>query len=787
MFRYRPALALAATLALALGIGATTSMFSIVHGGLRPLPFDDAHEIVALTQDARRPGGTVVDLGLQPDDLRTWSQRLSTLEVIGGFEARAMNLSGGGGDALEPVRIDGVAVTPTTFTMTGVQAALGRTLVAGDDRADAPAVAVVSDGLWRLRYGADPSLVGRTIRVDDAPFTVVGVMPRGFGFPIRAKLWIPLAAGAGARGLASRDIHVFGRLRDGHTVADAGRELNLILARQGAASPGTHADRTGRVVPFTEIETPRDTRLLLNLMLGAVSLVLLVACANVANLLLARAAARSRESAIRSALGASRRQLIVRFLGESAAYAGAASVAGLGVAAVALRFFAAASADVLDAFWMDFRIDWAVVGVASLLGLVATIASGLGPALRASRADVTTLLREASDRAGTPRTGRLSRALVTAQVALACGFLCVTSAFVQAAVALRDVSFPVDTERVLTAQLAYRRDQLGDAVVRTQELRRLQEAIEAAPEIDRAAFTSVIPGRGAGNWTFAWSDAADAPPRVTAVQYVTPEFFPLMNAAAIRGRLIDWTDADGREPAAVVNESFVRRFSADRDPIGRRIRFNQRDLTIVGVVPDLQMQDVEDLDGAGFYVSMLQFRPFTIRVMALGTAEPGRMTSALRRAVASVSPGVPLEEVLSMRDAIYNDKKILDAFAILFLLFGVGAIFLAMVGLHGVLAFAVTSRTRELGVRMALGAGPADLARVVLRMGGPAIAIGLGLGLVLAFGLSRALAASIERLPPGGVSLYGWLALAVLLGSAGALAWPLRRVLRLNAVEALRR
>jgi predicted permease len=782
MLRHRPGLALAATLALALGMGATTSMFSIVHGGLRPLPFDDAHEIVALTQNVRRAGATIVDAGLQPDDLRTWSAQLPSLETIGGFEARSMNVSDG---AADPVRVDGVAVSPSAFALTGVHAVLGRTLRAADDRPGAPAVAVVSDGLWRMRYGADPALVGRTIRVDDEPFTVVGVMPSGFGFPIRARLWIPLEAGAGGRGLA-RDIHVFGRLRDSRTTEDAARELTAILAQQAAASPATHGDRTAQVVPFTEIETPRETRLMLSLLLGAVSLVLLVACANVANLLLARAASRSHESAIRSALGASRRQLVLRFLGESAAYAGAASVAGLGVAALAVRFFAAASADVLDAFWMDFRIDWTVVAVASLLGLAATIASGLGPALRASRADVTTLLREASDRAGTARTGRLARALVTAQVALACGFLCVTAAFVQAAVALRDVPFPIDTTRVLTAQLAYRPGQIGDAAVRSEQLRRLREAIEATPEIERAAFTSVIPGRGAGHWTFAFAEAAGAPPRATGVQYVTPEFFPLMNATAIRGRLIDWTDTAGREPVAVVNESFVRRFSPEREAIGRRIRFNQRDLTIVGVVPDLQKQDVEDLDGAGFYVSMLQFRPFAIRVMAVGTSVPGQMTASLRRAVASVSPGVPVEEALSMRDAIYQAKKILDAFAILFLLFGVGAIFLAMVGLHGVLAFAVTSRTRELGVRMALGAGPADLARVVLRLGGPAIAAGLGLGLVLAFGLSRALAASIEQLPPGGASLYGVLTLAVLIGSAGALAWPLRRVLRLNAVEALR-
>jgi hypothetical protein len=295
----------------------------------------------------------------------------------------------------------------------------------------------------------------------------------------------------------------------------------------------------------------------------------------------------------------------------------------------------------------------------------------------------------------------------------------------------------------------------------------------------------VLPGRGAGNWPFAFADPPDASRRITSVMFVSPEFFTVMRAATLSGRLFDWSDDSRRPTVAVVNESFVRRFSAGRDPIGRRLRFRDRDVTVIGVVPDLQMQDVEDVEGAGFYVSMLQFRPPTLRVMAVGADDPVQMTPAVRRAVAAVNPGVPVEEAMSLRDAIYNDKKILDALALLFLAFGVGAIFLAMVGLHGVLAFLVTSRTREFGVRMALGAGPRDLARVLFGFGAPAIAMGLGLGLLLAFGLSQVLAAVIERLPSGGLAIYAALALAVLIGSAGALAWPLRRVLRLNAVDAL--
>lgn len=784
MLRHQPGLALIATLTLALGIGAVTSMFSIVHGGLRPLPFRDPHEIVALTQSAPRTSGTAADLGLQFDDFRTWTAGLTTLDGVGGFEMSAANLSG---DAQAPLRVNAVAVSANTFPMTGAVAALGRTLLPSDEQPGASPVVVVSDRLWRTRYGADARLLGRTVRVNDEPRTVVGVMPPGFAFPIRAMLWVPLVDGHGITGLASRDIHVFGRLGDTATISRAEAELNVILTQQGAASPATHANRRGFVVPFTEIETPRETRVMLNVLLGAVSLILLVACANVANLLLARAASRNRDSAIRTALGASRTQLIGRFLAESGVYAGAAAVIGLGIAALAIRFFAAASADVLDAFWIGFRIDWTVVAAASLLGLIATVAAGLGPALKASRADVTTLLCDASDRAGTPRVGRLSRALVIAQVALACGFLCVTSTFVRAAVALRAVEFPIDTTRVLAAQLAYRPNQMGEPLARGRELRALRDAINATPGVTHSAFTSVFPGRGAERRAVSFTDAPDPAPGTTHLMIVTPEFFPLMGAAAVRGRLFDWTDDVRGEAVAVVNDSFVRRYSAGRDPVGRRLRMGETEVTIIGVAPDLQMQDVEDLDGDGVYLSMLQRRPFAFRLMAATAGAPLSLTPAIRSAIDRVNPGVPMEEVLSLRDAIYNDKQILDAMAVLFLVFGLGAIFLAMAGLHGVLAFVITARSREFGVRVALGAGPADLARLVMRCSGPSIAIGLGLGLLLAFGLSQALSSTIERLPPGGGALYALLAIVVLIGSAAALAWPLGRVVRLNVVEALSR
>ena len=298
-------------------------------------------------------------------------------------------------------------MTSNTFPMTGVGGRMGRTLLPADEQPGAPRGggrqrSPVARTLRRRPWRARP----HDSRERRAPHRRRGDAARLSGFRFVRGCGCHSPTGPAITGLDQRDIHVFGRLRDGRAAREAETELNLVLAQQAAASPATHAARRGFVMPFTELETPRETRLILNVLLGAVSLILLVACANVANLLLARAAVRSRDSAIRTALGATPRAADRAIPWESAVYAGAASVIGLGIAAVAVRFFAAASAEVLDAFWIGFRIDWTVVAAASLLGLVATIAAGLGPALRASRADVTTLLREASERSGTPRVGR---------------------------------------------------------------------------------------------------------------------------------------------------------------------------------------------------------------------------------------------------------------------------------------------------------------------------------------------------------------------------------------------
>jgi predicted permease len=795
IFRRSPGLSLSAVAALAMGIGFTTTMFSIVHGATRPLPFAQSDELVVVAKTSPPLGPFDIDAG--SFDYLEWSRQQRQFEGVAAFETWSVNV---GDDTGRPERRSAAVVTPNTFALIGQPPLLGRTLVADDGRPGAAPVVVLGHALWRARYQADSGVVGRVIRINGEPRTVVGVMPARFGFPIHGHLWLPLAVDPGATPGSDRGLQVFGRLRDGVPLDAARAEMATITRRLAERFPETHAAMTARVYPFTELETPREIVRGLYVMLGAVGFVLLIACANVANLLLARAATRTREIAIRTALGATRLRIVRQQLAESAALAVVGGALGLGIAAVAVRFFATSTSGIVEAFWVDFRVDAASLAFTAGLVTLAALAAGILPALRASGPDVAEVLKDAG--AGTTglRIGRLARALVVGQVALATGFLIMTMTFTRSAVALRAVRLPFPAQQILTGQLGVGQDLLGDADRRVRFVADLNARLIALPGVTAASLVSVLPGRGAGNPQFS----LDTPPDTieatgpgvarfrtgqptTGLALVTPGFLDVLGARILRGRGLEWRDGPDAPAVAVVNESWVARHSADRDPLGRRLWFGSRVLEIVGVVPDLQMQDPEDRAGDGVYASMLQLRPYVLRmVLRTAAADPLALTPVVWDAVETVDPDVPLFEVATLYQAIYADKKVLDAFGILFFLFGVGALFLTIVGLYGVVSFAVTRRAREVGIRVALGATPRDVVGLVLRQGLTLIGSGAAVGLVVAFALSRVLAANLEPIEAAGpltyVGIVGVLVLTALVG----LLRPVRRALALAPVTALR-
>ena len=784
IFRRSPVLALSAVIALALGLGFTTTMYSIVRGGTRPLPVENPDRIVALTRTSSH--GNDVDPGAF--DYLAWSRVQRSYTGLGAFEERSMNI---GGDDARPERRTGALVTASTFSLLGVQPLRGRALLPDDSRPDAPPVAVLGHDLWQARFAGDPTIIGRTVRIDGTPRTVVGIMPPRFGFPVRSSMWLPLVIEREpAPTSQSAGMRVFGRLRDGVTLGQARAELSTIAAGVAREHPATHGQLSARVLPFAELEMDPNTNAILYLMLGVVSFVLLIACANVANLLLARAATRTRELAVRTALGASRTRIVTLHVAESAVLAIVGGLLGTVVANTAVRLFGAATADILDAYWIDFRVDWAVLAFATVAVAVAGITAGLLPGLRASATNVVDVLKDATGGSTGLRVGRMARALVLAEVALATGFLIMTMTFTKTAVSLRAIEFPFDARRIFVAQLGLTQSAISSVDTRERLARDLTTRLDATPGVAASALVSVAPGRGAGNWSFSLdtpSTATASTQPTTGLVMITPGFFDVVGAHVVRGRGIEWSDKPGGPLAAVVNASWVTRFSPDREPIGRKVWLGERMLEVVGVVPDLQVQDPEDRRGDGMYVSMLQSGPYAMRVLARTAGDPLALTPVVRDAAESIDRDLPLFEVSSLYDAIYSDKKVLDAFGALFFAAGVGALLLTMVGLYGIVSFAVAARTREIGVRVALGASRGNIARLVIGQGSKLIAIGVAVGLVIAVGLSHALAAATEFFQPAGVLTYVAIAGALVATAAAALVRPVRRALALAPIDALRR
>jgi predicted permease len=780
LVRSNPGTALVAVATLAMGIGFTTTMYGIVHGATRSLPVDEPDRIVAVSKVAH---DATIDAGTRPFDYEAWASASRAFAALAAFETRSANLA----DEGEPERVSGAAVTDTAFRLLGVAPLLGRGIRPSDTRPEAEPIVVLSDRLWQRRFGGDPAVVGRRIRLTGVPHTVTGVMPRGFGFPVNASFWVPLrwspssAPGTGAR------LQVFGRLADGYSIESSRAEIEAIARSRASELPSSQRAFGVEVVPFVEIETPREVIRALYLLVFAVSFVLLIACTNVANLLLARAVSRARDVAVRVALGATRRRIVAEHLVETAVLSLIASLAGLGLAHAGTRLFAAGTSHIIEAYWVDFRVDGIVVLFASVLSAAAALASGLWPALRASRTDVVESLKDGAPGSSGARVGRLSRGLLAFQIALACGLLALTMILGRSAVELRARPWPFDPERIATAELSVTEAHVADPQARRRFLLRLADELRQLPGAAAAGVASALPGRGAGSWTIGLDAPAGSQAGLrTGVTFVTPEYFDVLDARPLAGRLLTWEDDAGRPAAAVVNRSFVARHSADRSPLGRQISIGDRALTIVGIVPDLMPQDVQDVRQDAVYASMLQFRPFTVRIMARGPERALTLVPALRAAVARVDRDLPVQEIFTLHEAVYRDKRVLEVLSSLFLVFGVGALALTAIGLYGVVSFAVTRRTREIGIRRALGASRADVVRLVVGQSGRQLAVGLAAGLLLAAALSRGFAAAVEQIAPADGPLLALIAVSLSLTVMAAVLGPVRRALRLEITRALR-
>lgn len=790
--RNSPGVAGIAVLALALGIGLTATMFSIVEGAiLRGLPFEDGDRIMHLERN--NLSRDIEGMGVPLHDYLDWREQQRSFESLAAYYEGTVNLSG-----LERAeRYDGAFITADGLELLGVRPALGRLFREDENEPGSAPVILLGHHVWRDRFDADPAVLGRIVRVNGEQATVIGVMPEGFRFPTTQDVWLPLRLDPTriARGEGTT-LEVFGRLREGVSRDGAAAEMQTIARRLAEAHPETNEGVGAVVQPFTEEYIGDEASTMLWTMLGAVFLVLLIACANVANLLLARATTRSRELAIRSAIGASRLQVVAKLVGEALVLAGVGAVLGLGLAWAGVRTFNAAVAPASPPFWIDIGLHPRVLLFVVGITLLSALLSGIAPALQATGTRLNEVLKDESRGSSGFRVGRLSRVLVTGEIALSVGLLVATGLMIRSVTELASVDYGFERESVFSARMGLFETDYPDAESRRRYYERLLPRLRELPGVRAATITTALPGVWSGGTSFAVAGRGyERPQDRPNARWVAiaPGYFATFDVRPLRGRLFDLRDGPDAAPVAIVNRSFVTRHFPGEDPLGKRIRrggdgSDEPWRTIVGVVPDMYLQGVQnpDDDPAGMYLPLAQSDARFTYLAIRSNGNPMTLANPARDAVASVDPHIPLYWVQSVQDAIDETTWYYRVFGALFAVFGFVALFLASIGLYGVMSASVASRTVEMGIRMALGAKGKDVVRLVLRQG----LLQIGIGLVLGVGLAALLARGLDILlyEVGAWDPTTFLIIAAVIAATGLLAaWvPALRATRLEPMLALR-
>jgi putative ABC transport system permease protein len=785
-----PVLATISVLTFALGIGLTTTMFSIVNGALRDLPLERADRLMHLERNNLSQGIDSMEVTLH--DFLDWRQRQHAFQQLAAFYQGTANLSG---TEDRPERYDGGFMTANAFDQLGVEPILGRTFVAGEDLPGAEPVVLLGYHVWQSRFHGDPGVVGHTVRLNGRTTTVIGVMPKGFRFPVNQDLWAPLSLDtAGIKRGEGITLEVYGRLKDGVSLDQARADLAAIAVQQAAEHPETNQGVGSVVKPYTREFIGEEAVQVLSVMLGAVFGVLLIACANVANLLLARSVLRTKEVAVRSALGATRRQILRQLLTETFLLAAGGAAGGLALAVAGVALFNRGLVDTEPPYWLDIRIDPTVLLFTLALVLVASLAAGLLPALQASGSKAAEVLKDESRGSSSFRLGRLSRILVVAEIAVSCGLLVGAGLMIKSIVELRTADFGIVQQGVFTARVGLAEAAYPEPAERQRFFDDLLRSLRALPGVESAALADSLPVAGSGRYRFAVEGAAyptdnDYPRARLGV--VTPGYFETLGVAPLAGRLLAEGDRADGLPVAVVNRPFAEHFFPGASPLGRRIRVGTSDsdkpwATVVGVVPDLHMGGSDNENPAGFYLPLAQDDARFMSIVARTQGDPLALTGAVRRAVIDLDPDLPIYFVRTMPEVIRRNTWFVGVFGALFAAFGAAALFLAAIGLYGVMAFSVSRRTQEVGIRLALGARTGQVLGMVFRQGMVQLGIGLLLGLGLAAALSRGIAVLLFQVEPWDPAVFA--AIVAILGTSGLAACllPARRAARVDPVVALR-
>jgi putative ABC transport system permease protein len=786
-----------AILALALGIGANTAIFSVVNGVLlKPLPFKDPDRLVRLGEWSQQVPG----MSISYPNLLDWREQNHVFTEIAATRFNSYNLTG----VDEPERLQGRDVSANFFDVLGVKPALGRTFLPEEDHANSNPTCVLNYGLWQRRFGGDPNIVGKQLTLNGQSYTVIGVLPQSYRFGTPTDVFVPIGLKEATELFVRRDnhpgIYAYGRLKPGVTFEQAVVEMKGVAQRLSQAYPKDNAGNSVTLIPLREYFVG-DIRTSLLILLGAVGFVLLIACANVANLLLARATSRTREIAIRTALGAGRLRIIRQLLTESVMLALLGATVGLVLALWGMDVLRTASIDAIPTV-AEIKLDTSVFMFTLAVSVLTGVICGLAPALQTSKPDLNESLKEGG-RTGTAGAARhrIRNVLVVAEVALSLILLIGSGLLVKSFLRLRETETGFQPENLLTMQLSYAAGK-GEGRKVANFFDQVEQRIKALPGVESVALSSGVPMLGSSETSFAVEGRppAEEGKRPMTVLFITsPDYLRAMGIRLVRGRFFTAQDTQSSPLVAVIDEDFARQQFPNEDPVGKFLEGHREEniphMEIVGVVSHVKNYGL-DTPGpvqAELYYAWNQvpdkFLPDVADSASLlirTSSEPSAMTAAVRREVQAIDPNQPVFNVNTMEQVLADSLASQRLSMLLLSVFAGVALILAAVGIYGVLSYTVVQRTHEIGIRMALGARVMDVFKLVVGQAMIMVLIGIVIGLIGAFAITRVMASLLYGVSATDPLTFGLVSLLLATIALIACLIPARRATKVDPMVALR-